>query len=130
MNNLKYKSILNYILKIYLNKNIFINIIAYSILLFIASSNYILLIVSNILVFLIPWSKSGRFDLRDFIISFFIGNAFIFYLMIYGYREILPYEVILISLFYLLFLYYFYYLTIIQNTNISLTNVQLFYCRL
>jgi hypothetical protein len=130
MNNIKFKSILNYLLKIYLNKNIIINLIAYFILLLIASFNYLLLILSNILIFLIPWSKSGRFELRDFLLSILIGNALIFYVMIYGYREILPYELILISVFYLLFFYYFYHLTITQNTNVSLANVQLFYCRL
>ncbi len=113
---------LKYLLLKFLHSVYPTNLCIYTGLLLVSSlSLYITLILNlGIFVYSIKLVRNG--DLRNFIIyviSMSIGNVLTFHIMVAAYAELLPWEVVLNIVFYLVSLYYYYYLFWRNDANKS-----------
>ena len=107
-----------------LNKQIISYLLSYVIILFISSYHLattiiinLILIINFIKLVLNNCNEHKSKNLNYFVYSLLIGNYFIFQTMVYSYKEILGWELTLLILFNLLFIYYLYYLKNFKKNN-------------
>lgn len=96
------------------------NLLIYTGLLLVSSLSLYITLITNLVIFVYSVKLLRNGDFRNYIIyiiSISIGNALTFHIMVAAYAELLPWEVVLNIVFYLVSLYYYYYLFWRNDSN-------------
>ena len=96
------------------------NLSIYTGLLLVSSLSLYITLITNLVIFVYSVKLLRNGDFRNYliyIISISIGNSLTFHIMVAAYAELLPWEVVLNIVFYLVSLYYYYYLFWRNDSN-------------